>query len=269
MLHWKTADPGERLVHDNRRDFHLAEPEIAERRWRLSPKNQLRIMTTTLLFDIDGTLISTKNAGSRSIDRVFQEVFQIQRQGDLKLHGRTDRAILSELLTQHGIEASDENFLRFTQKYLPALDASLSQYPGIVLPGIVDLLDFLAPQPHVALGLLTGNIQAGAMTKLRHNRLDRFFQFGGYGDLHANRDDVARAARQAAIEHLGERFMPDKVVVIGDTIHDITCGRAIGATVIAVLTGGAERSQLEALKPDYLCDDLSAGIDLFQQIIAV
>jgi len=225
------------------------------------------LSTTTVLFDIDGTLISTKNAGSRSIDRVFHEVFRVQRKHDLQLHGRTDRGILSELLTSHDIEATDENFNRFVEKYLPALDESLSDYPGIVLPGVIELLDWLHPQSNVALGLLTGNVRDGAAIKLRHHRLDSYFNFGGYGDDHANRDDVARVAKQSAIQQLGDRFDEDRVIVIGDTIHDVTCARAIGATVIAVLTGGATRQQLEDVGPDYLCDDLSDGIELFGRLL--
>lgn len=55
---------------------------------------------------------------------------------------------------------------------------------------------------------------------------------------------------------LKEELENDQVLVIGDTPLDIRCGRAIGAQVLAVATGGATLSELEAHKPERAVRDL-------------
>ena len=82
------------------------------------------------------------------------------------------------------------------------------------------------------------------------------FGFGGFGDDHESRDDVARLALEAACEHLQSRIAMGDVWVIGDTLNDIRCARAIGANVIAVATGDTPASELADAEPDLLLDDL-------------
>jgi phosphoglycolate phosphatase len=55
-------------------------------------------------------------------------------------------------------------------------------------------------------------------------------------------------------------------MVIGDTIHDVSCARAIGAFAVAVPTGGATREELAAAQPDLLLDDLSDAGPLLAEI---
>lgn len=219
----------------------------------------------TILFDIDGTLLSTQNAGSRTIDRVLSDVFQIQRAIPLRLHGRTDRGILNELLQGHNLPSDDHSFQAFQAAYLPLLDAHLGQYPSTVLPGVPMLLEWLSRRTDVAVGILTGNMREGAKLKLKHSGLQQHFRFGGYGDRHPLRDDVARDAWSAAKAHLQDQFRPDRVWVIGDTVSDVTCARAIQAKSIAVLTGGSSAEELANCKPHFLLDNLDNAIDLFQQ----
>jgi len=103
-----------------------------------------------------------------------------------------------------------------------------------------------------ALGLLTGNTRAGARIKLAHYGLDQYFDFGGFGDNHFERDDVAREALSATRERLGDAVDLDRVWVIGDTPNDVRCGRAIQARTIAVATGDHTREELAAANPDHL-----------------
>lgn len=221
----------------------------------------------TFLFDIDGTLLSTQSAGTHTIDRVLHDVFQIKRKMPLRLHGRTDRAILNELLAFHDIPADDQSFEAFQEAYLPLLDEFLKQRPSTILPGVLELLDWLAGQEDVALGILTGNMRGGAEIKLKHSQLAPRFCFGGYGDIHPERDDVARSAVQAARTHLGKKFREDHVWVIGDTPADITCARAVGARVVGVLTGGGDHSTMSAHQPEHLLPDLQSAIPIFQEIL--
>jgi phosphoglycolate phosphatase-like HAD superfamily hydrolase len=109
----------------------------------------------------------------------------------------------------------------------------------------------------VALGLLTGNLVEGAKLKLTHYGVWDFFEFGAYADDHHDRNRLGDFARARAQEKHGIEFAPENIYVLGDTPHDITCGRAIGAKTVAIATGHHSHEQLAACSPDYLFDDLS------------
>ncbi len=211
----------------------------------------------TLLFDIDGTLINTGGAGGAALTACFCDEFEIAEPASVAFSGRTDRAIATNLFEVHDIEDSDENWHRLRSGYLARLSDELPARSGHVLPGVKELLERVRRIEHVAVGLLTGNILTGAQMKLDHYGLFSHFAFGGYGDVHRNRDDVARAAVEAARTHLGDQFREDQVWVIGDTPHDITCARAISARVLAVATGIHPSEELAAALPDEVREDLS------------
>ena len=115
----------------------------------------------------------------------------------------------------------------------------------------------LKSRADVTLGLLTGNVRAGARVKLGHFGLFEHFAFGGFGDLHFDRDDVAREALVEARTNLGAQLAPEHVWVIGDTPLDVRCARAIGAKVLAVATGVHSLEQLKEAEADLTLADLS------------
>ena len=210
------------------------------------------------LFDIDGTLIHTRGAGMNALREGLRAAFGIEKPTDqVAVHGRTDRGITRDFFRHHGIEDTPDHWERFRAAYLRVLPGTLAERPGTVLPGIVPLLELLAARPDVAVGLLTGNTREGARIKLAHYGLDRYFSFGGFGDNHLDRDDVAREALAAVRERLNSDVNLARLWVIGDTPTDVTCGRAIGARVIAVATGNHSRDELAAAGPDHLADDFS------------
>lgn len=176
---------------------------------------------------------------------------------DIQAAGRTDKAITTDLFNFHGIELSTENWTRFLDCYLTQLPISLSRQQGLVLPGIIEILEHLGSVEDVTLGLLTGNLKIAADVKLNHFAIGHHFLFGGFGDDHPNRDDVARLAWEAAGAHLGQELSHETVWVIGDTPADIKCGRAIGAKTVAVATGIYSSDQLEPHQPDFLFEDFS------------
>jgi phosphoglycolate phosphatase-like HAD superfamily hydrolase len=146
---------------------------------------------------------------------------------------------------------------RLSHRYLARLPAALAAVRGTICPGITDLLPPLKTRSDVLLGLLTGNVRAGAMRKLGPYGLWAFFAAGGFGDEHADRDDVARAAVRSVERHLGRAVNPADVWVIGDTPLDVRCARAIGATAVAVATGWTGFDELAASGADYTFHDLS------------
>lgn len=210
------------------------------------------------LFDIDGTLLRSGGAGKAALENALSDEFGIGGTCDrLDFGGRTDRAILGDLLRLSGLEDTPENRSRLLAAYLRHLPSCLERLRGLVLPGVVELLQRLRLRDDVAVGLLTGNAREGARIKLAHFGLHEHFLFGGYGDHHAGRDDVAREALLDVRRHLGRPVEPSRVWVIGDTPHDVTCARAIGANVVAVLTGWHGRDELLRHAPDLVLDDLS------------
>jgi anti-anti-sigma factor len=119
------------------------------------------------------------------------------------------------------------------------------------------LLQRLEQQPGMSLGLLTGNLKRGAQLKLEHYQLWHFFAFGAFADDHHDRNQLGAFAMTRAHEKTGAKFLPAEVDVIGDTGHDIACGKAFGARTIAIATGSWPREQLAEYAPDFLFDDLS------------
>jgi phosphoglycolate phosphatase-like HAD superfamily hydrolase len=210
------------------------------------------------LFDIDGTLITSGGAGKAALEAGLREEFGIERPIEkLSLSGRTDVAILADLLRMYQLAETAQNRVRLIGAYLRHLPRCLAAGCGRVLPGIAELLARLRGRDDVAVGLLTGNVRAGARLKLGHFGLDEHFAFGGFGDLHPDRDDVAREALAEAHRHLNGRVVSQRVWVIGDTPLDVRCARAIGARAVAVLTGWHTREELAEARPDLLLDDLS------------
>lgn len=220
------------------------------------------------LLDIDGTLLLTGGAGQTAFAETLAADFDIPKiHTNVAFAGRSDRAIVCDLLQAHGVQPTDENWQRFLIGYLSRLDDALARHQGHVLPGVGELLTTLADRGDIAIGLLTGNVREGARRKLTFYNLWHWFPFGGFGDVHQERSGIAAAALTAAREHLngrspsgsanGSTAEHGEVIVIGDTLHDISCGRSIGARCVAVATGHVSMQELATGSPDVLVSDLA------------
>ena len=213
---------------------------------------------TVILFDIDGTLVRTGGAGKAAMEAGLRSSFGVRDiRGEVPYSGRTDRAIGKDLLAVHGIDPTPENQRTLHEAYLAHLPGSLKRIGGVVCPGIRELLAEVKPRDAVLLGLLTGNVRAGARHKLSHFELWDHFVCGGFGDDHFERDDVARAALAGVRAHLNRDVNPANVWVIGDTPLDVQCARAIGAKAVAVATGWHTADELAGCGPDLMFPDLS------------
>jgi phosphoglycolate phosphatase-like HAD superfamily hydrolase len=217
-------------------------------------------MVRLILFDIDGTLVRTGGAGVKAFAKVFETEFGATDGFELlKFSGRTDTSLVREFFGVHNIPATPTNFQRFFERYVFWLDHILLKSATATCPGVwafIRQLEALSPPP--LLGLLTGNIRLGAEIKLRHFDLWSVFKTGAFGDDHEERDQIAAIARERGCETLQEPLRGEQVLVIGDTPLDIRCGRAIGARVLAVATGGASLAELLEHAPDWAVADLKA-----------
>lgn len=215
-------------------------------------------MVRVVLFDIDGTLIRTSGAGVRAFERTAECLFHVvDGVRHMRFAGRTDRSLVREFFQSHQIAATPADFERFYDHYVFILDQLLQQFDGKVCPGVKDFITGLQRLPQAPLlGLLTGNIRLGAEIKLRHFGLWESFATGAFGDDHEDRNQLAGIAQRRAGEVLGGGARGEEILVVGDTPRDIECGRAIGAKVLAVGTGGARIEELQAHRPDWLVETL-------------
>ena len=222
-----------------------------------------------LFFDIDGTMLSTGGAGQRAMELALSEEFRIADPfQQILTAGRTDRGIEDEIFARYGIPATDVSRQRFMRAYLDRLPDCLRLLRGGLLPGVPELLQSLSERGDVHLSLLTGNYFEGAVIKLRHFGIDHFFEdSGGFGDHHADRNDVAHVALAVVRERLQRAVAGEDTVVIGDTPADIRCARAIGARAVAVATGVYSCEQLRPAAPDHLFETLVATGDVIQRLL--
>jgi len=215
-------------------------------------------MNTLLLWDIDGTLVTSGGAGMRALRVALRAVFGLDGQiDDIDFAGRTDRWIIRQIFGKFGVPATEENFARYLDGYVAALPAQLADRGVQLLPGVRTLLDGAVGRGDLALGLLTGNLRRGAETKLGFHGLWRYFAFGAFADDSEDRNDLGPHALRRARAHHGVDFALERVWVIGDTPHDIACGQAFGARTLAVATGRHATEELRAGNPDAVLADLS------------
>ena len=148
-------------------------------------------------------MLSTGGAGERGLELALVEEFRIRFpfEGVLTA-GRTDRGIADEIFARYELVDSPEERERFMISYLDRLPTCLQTQPGELLPVVAELLNQLHHDENVHLSLLTGNYVEGAWIKLRHFGIDHFFETGGFGDNHAQSDDVARLATDIVRSYL-------------------------------------------------------------------
>jgi len=217
------------------------------------------------LFDIDGTLLRAGGAGRRSVELALDEVLD-GLDGGVSLHavefaGRTDPWIVRTALTQFGVAADDALIDEILRRYVTHLPRELETARAFeVLPGVLSLLTELSTRDDVVLGLGTGNTEPAAYAKLARGGLDSFFAFGGFGSDHTDRAELLRAGLKRGLERAGARPAEARVVVVGDTPHDVAAARAIGAHCVAVSTGGYDGTALEAAGANLVVSDLGSPV---------
>ena len=226
----------------------------------------IRSMEPTIaLFDIDGTLLRAGGAGRRAVELALCEVLEDDN-GSVSLEsvefaGRTDPWIVRTALMQYGVTANDALINEVLRRYVAHLPRELELASAFeVLPGVLSLLAELTARDDVVLGLGTGNTQPAAYAKLARGGLDSFFSFGGFGSDHTDRAELLRTGLSRGLERAGARPGGARVVVIGDTPHDVAAAQAIGAHCVAVSTGGYDGSALEAAGATVVVPDLSSAV---------
>jgi phosphoglycolate phosphatase-like HAD superfamily hydrolase len=215
-----------------------------------------------VLFDIDGTILWTDGAGRRAVFGALVEHFGVVDPGDHRFDGKTDPQIVRELLKKAGVSDADidARLNRILERYYALLREELdgADHREHVFPGVHELLDELEGRDDVVLGLLTGNIEAGARAKLTAVGIaPHRFVVGAFGSDHHDRPELPEIARRRAEKVLGHPIAGRDVVVIGDTPADVACGVGIGARAIGVATGRYSVDELRACDAAAVFPDLT------------
>jgi phosphoglycolate phosphatase len=230
-------------------------------------------MRRLLLFDIDGTLLTTNGAARRAFHRALLEVYRTA--GPIGTHafdGKTDPQIARELLALAGLPEPfvDRGLPGLWSRYVRRLAEELEadDHGAAALPGVHPLLDALAARPEAVLGLLTGNLEAGAALKLSAVDLAGRFAFGAYGSDHEQRSGLPAIAVARARAVAGHDFRGKHIVVIGDTPHDIDCGRSLGVRAVGVATGSFSQAELREAGADVVLPDLTDTEAVLQVLLS-
>lgn len=223
-----------------------------------------------LLFDIDGTLLSSRGTGVSAMaeagHRVLGPSFSLSK---INFAGHLDTLIFGEAVRSAGFEPTQELEERFIQVYAELLEQKVSNNatPFQAMPGVLDVLELLQEQAEATLGLLTGNYARTAPLKLRGAGIDPdVFVIGAFGDKGPTRAALVPRALDQHQERFGYRPGAESVLIIGDTPRDVACARANGCHVLAVATGRYSAGELREAGADWVADDLTDASSLLAWI---
>ncbi|MFP2931981.1 HAD family hydrolase [Pyxidicoccus sp. 3LG] len=196
---------------------------------------------TVLLFDIDGTLLSSGGAGRRAMDFAFEQLHGRRDACDsFSMAGMTDRAIVRKALGIIGAKDSSDDIDAVIAAYLTHLAHEVRKADDQsyrVFPGMREAVKEARARAGFAVGLGTGNVREGARVKLERVSIYDQFDFGGFGCDNEDRVELIRCGAKAGAARLGVPVEECRVVVIGDTPKDVHAARGIGAECIGVGTG--------------------------------
>ncbi len=213
------------------------------------------------LFDIDGTLMTARGAGRAALGRALLTTYGTT--GPIEAYdfrGKTDQRIVWDLMRGAGVD--DGRIAAGLSVSFAAYVAELETLIGdgarvSIMPGVGELVRTLAARDDALVGLLTGNVEAGARVKLRPTGLLDLFRVGAFGSDDMDRRRLPAIACERAHRLTGRRFAFEEVTIIGDTPLDVDCARACGAVAVAVATGFHQAEELRACAPDLFFADFS------------
>lgn len=225
-----------------------------------------------VLFDIDGTLLWGGPLWKECFLKAVRDFYPNLDFPAVSFGGKTDIQIAREMLADSGLNPDqvEDSMHHIIDRYVDyAQEAVKSRaHEVMVLPGVAKILEELSNHPEVVLGLLTGNVKKGAHVKLSSVGLNEYFTIGVFGDDHWDRYKLPQMAVERVHQELGLRFEGKQIVIIGDTIHDVNCGKSIGVRSIAVGTGrNVPTEELLSQDPDFYFKDLSETFEVLQAIL--
>ena len=220
--------------------------------------------TIAVLFDIDGTLITSGGAGGVAWRKAFDDLYRIPADsGEFSDAGMTDPEVgRRTFVAVIGREPSSRELARVLARRLRHLPQAVAESAGYrVLDGVEELLPRLCDEGYL-LGLTTGGVEAAAHIKLERAGINRWFSFGGYGSDSADRAELTRCAIKRGGTVLGTKLDPRRALVVGDTPLDVDAGHAAGAPVVGVASGHFSKDELRDAGADHVLGSLEEELPL-------
>jgi phosphoglycolate phosphatase-like HAD superfamily hydrolase len=93
--------------------------------------------------------------------------------------------------------------------------------------------------------------------KLEPPGLNPYFSFGAFGSDSADRYRLPEIALDRARQRSGRTHSGKSVVIVGDSVHDVLCGRPLGVRAVAVATGPTPGARLAETRPDALLESFA------------
>jgi phosphoglycolate phosphatase len=217
-----------------------------------------------VLWDIDGTLLTTGGAGAVAWQRAFQELYGIEANIDENTRaGMTDPEITEIIFNQViGCEGTPEEHAKVVAKYLEYMPDAVAESSGYrVMPGIAEILPRLA-DAGIVQGVVTGNVEPAARIKLARGDLDKYFSFGGYGSDDRDRVKVTERAIERGGGVVGTALDPAATIAVGDTPRDVSAGHGAGIRVVGVATAAYSVAELEEGGADWALADVTQGFPI-------
>ena len=216
-----------------------------------------------ILFDIDGTLLLTGGIGRRSMQVAGEAFLGRPFNADgVDFSGRLDPLILEDLLVLNGVDPSPESVDQLRAHYIEVMSQAINSSGQVrALPGAATLVEEVGQPVGFTRGVLTGNYLETGTAKLQAAGWgDGCFQLSVWGDESPSRphsrDQLPGVAISRYAQQLGTAAGGERVVILGDTVHDIACARAHGCSAIAVATGTYSVEQLGAAGADLVVETL-------------
>jgi phosphoglycolate phosphatase len=218
-----------------------------------------------VLFDIDGTLISTGGAGAKSWKWAFQQVVGIPADiGQYTDAGWTDPEVARGTFKQvMGRDPTRQEMAALIAAYLAIIPDNVQASEGYkVLDGVYELLPELQSKG-VLLGLTTGGTEGAAHVKLGRAQLNKYFAFGGYGSDSADRVELTKKAIERGGKLVGEPLDAADVLVVGDTPRDVKAALGAGAVPVGVASHKHSEDDLRSAGAEYVIATLKDGLPGF------
>lgn len=208
---------------------------------------------TTLLFDLDGTLVNTNELIISSFTHTLNHYFpgQYTRQDILPFMGPR----LED--TFHSIDPSrvDEMVDHYRKHNFEQHDLLVTQFDGVY-----ETIESLA-QSNYRLGVVTTKRRDMAERGLKLTNLDQFFEV-----VVTLEDAKTTKPDPEPIFKALSRFNAEatEAIMVGDNHHDIMGGKNAGTLTAGVAWSLKGREFLESYRPDYILEHMSDLIDILQ-----
>ncbi|MCM3765750.1 pyrophosphatase PpaX [Neobacillus niacini] len=203
---------------------------------------------TTLLFDLDGTLIDTNELIITSYLHTLEKYYpgQFQREDVLPFMGPT----LHEAFSTVGADPDRvEEMVKVYRTFnIANHDVLVKEFEGVF-----ETIQTLYEKGY-KLAIVTTKRHDVALKGLRLTGLDKFFEVVIALD-HVEKVKPDPEPIFKALEELGSS--PAEAVMVGDNYHDILAGRNAGTVTVGVAWSIKGRDYIAKYEPDYILENMT------------